>query len=97
MISFEDAMIVIIYVLLAILLIALIALVIKAIKTLSKVDQMVDDVNIKINKLNGLFNIIDTTTDHLSNITDKLVEVTTSAISRFFNRKTQEREDEDNE
>ena len=50
---------VILYGLLIILVVVLIILVVKLIKTISKVDLVVDDVNLKVKKLDGVFNIVD--------------------------------------
>ena len=61
MISVLDLFNVIFYIVLIILVIVLIILGIRAIKTLEKVDKIVDDINYKSSKLDGVFNIIDTT------------------------------------
>ena len=74
---------VILYILLCILVICLIVLVIRAIKTLNKVNIMVEDVNTKVNKLNGVFNIIDSTADAVSLVGDFF----SSGISSIFHRK----------
>ena len=68
------------YVCLIILVIILIVLGIKLIKTLKKVDGVIDDVNIKMNKVDGVFDIIDRTTDYASSISDKII----GAISNFI-------------
>lgn len=89
---------VILYGLLIVLVVSLIVLVIKLIKTLKKVDEVVDDVNLKVKKLDGIFNIIDVTADALSNFTDKFSFILTSAISSIFNRKKKEsKKEEENE
>ena len=49
---------IILYILGSILLVVLIILGIKLIITMNKIEKVVDDVNIKVNKLNNLFNII---------------------------------------
>ena len=54
---------------------------IKLIKTLKKVDIVIDDVNTKMNKVNGVFDIIDRTTDYACSISDKII----TAISNFIN------------
>ena len=70
---------IVIYFLLIILLIIGIILGIRAIQTINKVDRVVEDVNEKVQSLNGFFNIIDFTTDKIvlkntciSNFNDKL-------------------------
>ena len=54
---------IIIYILLIILLIVGIILGIKSIITINKVEKVVDDVNEKVESLNGLFQIVDFTAD----------------------------------
>ena len=58
---------IIIYILLIIILIIGIILGIKSIITINKVEKVVDDVNEKVESLNGVFQIIDFTTDKLDN------------------------------
>lgn len=84
---------VIIYFLLSILLVVLIVLSVKAISTLSKVNKVVDDVNFKVNKLNGIFNIIDTTTDALALASDKMVSLIANGISNIFSKKKKNKEE----
>jgi len=92
---------VILYGLLIILVVVLIVLVIRLIKTLNKVDAVVDDVNGKVKKLDGIFNIVDTTADALSNFGDKFAYLISSGISALFTKKRKdskrEEEDKDNE
>lgn len=88
---------VILYILLIILIIVLIVLVIRMIGTLKKVDRVVDDVNVKVNKLNGLFNIVDTAADTLTVFGDKIVSIITNSISKFFSKKKKKKEDDEDE
>lgn len=87
MISFADVLSIFFYILLIVLVVALIILVINAIKTLSKIDRLVDDVSQKSTKLNGLFNIIDNTTDAVVGFSDTIVNFLSNAIGKLFNRK----------
>lgn len=84
---------VILYFLLSILLVVLIILCIKAISTLTKVNKVVDDVNFKVNKLNGVFNIIDSTTDALSLASDKIVNFVANGVNNLFSRKNKNKEE----
>ena len=87
---------IIIYILLIIILIIGIILGIKAIGTLNKIDIMVDDINDKVKSLNGLFSVIDFTTDKIAYITDKAFSGISSVISRLFiKNKKKKGEDED--
>ncbi len=88
---------IIIYVLLIILLIIGIILGIKSIITINKVEKVVDDVNEKVESLNGLFQIVDFTTDKLVSITDKVIDGVSSLASKLFFRKKKNKEDETDE
>lgn len=78
----------ILYFLLIILIIVLIVLIIRMIKTIGKVDKVVEDVNYKVKKLNGLFEIIDYTTDTLVSFNDKIVNFISNKIVSIFKKKT---------
>ena len=87
MINVMDFLQMIFYMVLIIFVITLIILTYRAIQTLKKVDEMVDDFNKKSSKLNGLFNIIDTTTDAVVGVSDTIVSAITNGIEFLFNRK----------
>ena len=70
-----DFLPIVIYVLLIIVLIIGIVLAIKCLIALDKVEKVVDNVNEKVRALDGLFHIIDTTTDKIVLVTDKVVEL----------------------
>lgn len=98
--TLNDILPVILYGLLIILIVVLIVLVIRLIKTLNKVDAVVDDVNVKVKKLDGVFNIVDTTADALSSFGDKFAYIISSAIGTIFSKKKKDsnkekEEDED--
>lgn len=95
LISFADVLSILFYILLIVLVIALIILVINAIKTLDKVDRLVDDVSQKSQKLNGLFSIIDNTTDAVVGFSDIIVSYLSNAIGKIFNRKKEIKDDEE--
>lgn len=78
---------IIIYFLLIIMLVVGIVLGIKAINTMNKVEQVVDDVNKKVESLNGFFHIIDFTTDKIVSITDTIVDKITLLITKIFTKK----------
>lgn len=88
---------IIIYVLLIIILLIGIVLAIKFLITLDKVEKVVDNVNDKVRALDGLFHIIDTTTDRVVLITDKVIEGLTSLIANLFiTKKSKAKKDEQN-
>ena len=79
------------------LLVVLIVIGIKFIKTMNKVEGIVEDVDQKVKSLNGVFHIIDTTTDKISSLTDKIVEFVTSFVINMFKKKYNNRkENEEN-
>lgn len=89
---------IILYILGAVLLFTLILLVVKCIHTLKKVNIVLDDVSNKVGKLNGVFDLIDNTTDLISNISDKVIDFVTGAITGLFTRKRKKKvEEEENE
>ena len=77
---------IIIYILLIILFIVGIILGIRSIQTLNKVDKVVDDVNDKVQALNGFFNLIDYTTDKIVSVTDRVVEGVSGFLGGIFRR-----------
>lgn len=80
-VNLNDLLYLTLIVLLIVLVIILIILGIRLIKTLKKVDNVVEDVSLKMNKVNGVFEIIDKTTDYASAISDKII----GSISKFIN------------
>lgn len=79
---------IILYILLSILIVVLIILSIRAIKTLKRFDKTIDDVNVKMSKLDGVFSLVDRGADAISLFTDKIVGTVTNGISALFKRKT---------
>ena len=72
---------------LIILVIIFIILGIRLIKTLSKVDRVIDDVNGKMTALDGVFDIIDKTTDYAASISDKITNGLTKLVSTFLKKR----------
>ena len=87
-----DVLLIIIYSLIAILLLVLIIFIIRLFSTLSRLNKTLDDVNSKVEKLNGLFNIIDNTTDYISVISDKFIDKVVGLIDNMFSKKKKEGE-----
>ena len=85
---------IILYTLLSILVIFIIVFVYKLIKTLDKTNEILDDVNGKVKKLDGLFEVIDKSADTINLITNRAVEVVIGAVSRLFKKKRKDEEDE---
>ncbi len=82
------------YVALIALVIALFVLVVKLINTLKKVDLLLDDVNRKMVKVDGLFNIIDNMTDYAASLSDKIIGGITNLINLLIRRRKGRDEDE---
>lgn len=82
-----ELLLIILYLVLIILIITATIAIIKLIKTINKVNMAVDDVIVKSNKLNGLFNIIDTTTDAISSFSDKIINALSNTIIKFIKGK----------
>lgn len=88
---------IIIYILLIIFLIIGIIIGIRLILTLDKVDKVVDDVNNKVQTLNGFFHIIDYTTDKLVFATDKVVDGVTNIFNKILFKNKKKKASEKNE
>ena len=81
------------YILGSILLIVLIILGIKLIITMNKIEKVVDDINGKVRSLNGIFSIIDMTTDKLALLSDRTISFITDAIKKLFVKRKEKIED----
>ena len=92
--AFTQTLPVIIYILLIILIVVLIVFMIKAFDTLKKIDLTIEDVNAKMSKLNGVFSIVDRSADAINMVTDKMIGVITSSISKIFKSKSKKKEEE---
>lgn len=73
MVDIEVALRACLYISLIILVAIFIVLGIRLIKTLKKVDNILDDFDEKMDKVNGVFDIIDKTTDIAVGISDRVV------------------------
>lgn len=90
-----EALLILLYVLGSILLIVLIILGIKLINTMNKIELVVDDVNNKVRSLDGLFSVVDMTTDKLALLSDRLVDGITLLIKRIFKPRDRKEEEID--
>ena len=88
----------IIYALLSILLVVLIVLGIKLIDTVNKTNAVLDDIEKKSKSLDGIFSTIDSVTDAVSLISDKLVDGAAALVGKLFSlRKKKNKEEEEDE
>lgn len=76
---------IVVYILLIILLIIGIVLGVRLINAMDKVDEVLNNVQKKVNSLNGLFSVIDFTTDKISAFSDRVVNTLSGFISRIGN------------
>lgn len=88
---------IVIYLLLIVVLIISIILGVQSIQAMKKVNKVVDEVNTKVESLNGIFNIIDFTADKISLLSDKMVEGISGLFSRLFHKKHKEEEEDEDE
>ena len=75
---------IIIYILLIALIILLIIISVKTIKALDKVHLVVDNVDKKVKTLDGVFEFIDTATDKVSFLSDRVINLLVNAVDRVF-------------
>ena len=86
---------VVLYVVAIILLVILIVLGIKLINWIDKADKLLDNINDKVNSLNGALAVINKTADGITNIGDSVINgvgLVTSKISSIFKRKSKKEE-----
>ena len=78
---------IILYLLLSILVVVAIVFIYKLTITLDKANTVLDDIYVKVKKLDGLFEIIDKSADTISMITDKVSNVVVNSILKLFKKK----------
>ena len=93
-IDFNEFLLMLLYITLIVLVIIFIVVGIKLIKTLSKVDRVMEDVNNKMSKLNGVFEIVDKTTDYATSISDKIINAISGFVSGLLKKKKGNDDDE---
>lgn len=86
---------IILYILGAVLLVILIILGLRMIKILDNVDSIVRDVDDKVKSLNGVFHFIDSATDKLAILSDRVVESVSKFILKFFKKKYNSKKEEE--
>ena len=90
----EQLLLIILFLLGSILLVVLIILGIKLINTMNKIQNVVDDINKKVDSFDGLFSIIDNTTDKLALLSDKMVDGVTFLLKKIFKPRKRKEEDD---
>lgn len=86
---------IVIYILLIVLIVVLIVIALKVIAVMNRVDRIVENVDDKVNSLNGIFNIIDSASFKLNNVYSKVISGVSSAVDKvFFSKESEDEEDE---
>ena len=81
---------IILYVLGSILLVVLIILGVKLIIVMDKINNVVDNISSKVESLNGIFSMIDSTTDKLSLISNRVTTGLMDLVKKIFKKKKEE-------
>ena len=87
MVDLEALLPILLYLALIVLVVFLITFIIRLIKTLNKVDSILDDVNKKLSKMDGLFELIDHTTDYAANVSDRIITSVSNFVNTIFRRR----------
>ncbi len=88
---------IIIDILLIILLIVGIILLIKCIRIIDKARDLIQNVEDKVNSLNGLFSVVEMFNSKIALIADKVTSTIEGFITKIFNRKDKDELDEEDE
>ena len=88
---------IIIYILLIGLIIISIIIGIKLIMALNKIDKIIDDVDEKVSSLDGLFNVINSTTSKITSVYQNAYGFVSKLTNKLFIRKKRRKDDEDYE
>ena len=97
MINASTFLLILLGILCSILLVVLIVLSVKLIYTINRINQVLDEVELKISKFDKAFNLVDIVTDNMALVSDKLVDGISYVIRRLFVRKSKRKEEEINE
>ena len=73
------------------LVIILIILGIRLLMTLDRVDAIISDVEKKVKSLNGFFSVIDTITDKVAFLSDKVVDIVSGFFTKILSNKKKEK------
>ena len=79
-----ETLTIIIYVCLIALIIVLIAIGIRVLGTLHRVNDLLDDITVKVHSFDKLFEIIDTFNDKMSAVGDAVVGFISGGVKRLF-------------
>ena len=86
---------ILVYFLGSILLVILIILGIKLIQTVDRANSILDDLEEKAKSLNGFFNVIDSFSNTIAVVGDRIIDGFTGLISSFFHKRKKKKEEEE--
>ncbi len=84
---------VLVYSLLSVLIVVLIVLGIRLLETVNRVNKLLDDVEKKMDSMNGLFNVMDFVTTKATVLTDTIASTIMGAVSNLVKKRKQKKED----
>ena len=84
---------VLVYSLLSVLIVVLIVLGIRLLETVNRVNKLLDDVEMKMDSMNGLFNVMDFVTTKATVLTDTIASTIMGAVSNLVKKRKQKKED----
>ncbi len=84
---------VLMYSLLSVLIVVLIVLGIRLLETVNRVNKLLDDVEKKMDSMNGLFNVMDFVTTKATVLTDTIASTIIGAVSNLVKKRKQKKED----
>ncbi|MDD6245284.1 MAG: hypothetical protein PUB03_06475 [bacterium] len=84
---------VLMYSLLSVLIVVLIVLGIRLLETVNRVNKLLDDVEKKMDSMNGLFNVMDFVTTKATIVTDTIASTIMGAVSNLVKKRKQKKED----
>lgn len=90
MIDINTLLRIIIYISCIILLVIGIILEIRLLRLTEKTDRILTSIENKVNSLNGIFNIIDKTTNSIEMIGNKVIDKVTNLFTKLFKKKKEE-------
>ena len=88
---------VLMYSLLSVLIVVLIVLGIRLLETVNRVNKLLDDVEKKMDSMNGLFNVMDFVTTKATVLTDTIASTIMGAVSNLVKKRKQKKEDVEDE
>ena len=88
---------IVVYMLLIVFLVICIIIGIKVVKAMDKFDRIADNIEGKVNSLNGLFSIVDKTSNRLNNAFDKTSGLFNKIVSKISSIKNRGKDEDEYE